>query len=322
MGAIAFIEVLDRRGSVRSRVLLDHLPATIGRAYSNSLILDDRFVCPWHARLVHDEQGWLALEDLGSVNGIYVPGRRERVKLVALRSGTVVRVGHTRLRFVHPEAAVPSAVQDNAADPGIERFARSRRFAGAVLGVLVAWIAFSTYLGSFAGNTAAEVIGIVIVVPLMLAAWAGVWAVASRIVLQRFEFGPHLAVVSTIALVTVIYSDASNYLLFLFPSTPLAGVLVALGLGITTLLVYGHLLFASMLTRHRRVVWSVGVSLVLFALGGLIGLALEEEFSEYTEDPGALKPVASSLIPAAPADDYIASLEKLKAQVDELAAKE
>ena len=322
MEPIAFVEVLDRRGGVRSRVPLWELPATIGRAYSNSLILDDRFACPRHARIVYDDEGWLALEDLGSVNGIYEPGHRERVERVVVRSGTVVRVGHTRLRFVHPETTVPGAVADDSADPEMERFARSRRYAVAVLGVLTAWLALSAYLASFAGNTAAEVIGIVIVVPLMLALWAGGWAVASRIVLQRFEFGPHLAVVCTVALVGAIYGEASSYLLFLFPLKGLAGALVVLGLVVGMLLIYGHLLFASTLTRGRRVAWSVGVVLVLFALGGLVGLAVEEEFSEFTEDPGTLKPVAGSLIPAGPADDYIASLEKLKAQVDEVAARE
>ena len=322
MGAIAIIEVLDRRGSVRSRVLLEDLPATIGRAYSNALILDDRFVCPQHARLVRDDEGWLALEDLNSVNGIYEAGRKERLKRIAVRSGTVVRVGHTRLRFAHPETTVPGAVPDTAADPGMERLARSRRYVVAILGVLVAWLALSAYLASFAGNTAAEVIGIVIVVPMLLALWAGVWALASRIVLQRFEFGPHFAVVSSVALVGAIYGEMSDYLLFLIPVKGLAVGLVAFGLVIVALLIYGHLLFASTLTRRRRVAWSVGVVLVLFVLGSLIGLAMQEGFSEFTEDPGTLKPVASSLIPADPAEDYITSLEELKVRLDALAARE
>lgn len=320
MGAIVFVEVLDRRGGVRDRVALDGLPATIGRAYTNALILDDRFVSPVHALLVRDDPGWLALEDLDSANGIYEHGRRERVKRIAMRSGAVVRIGQTRLRFVHPETSVPDALPDRTADSAIERLARSRRFAAAVSVTLVAWLALSTYLGSYEGNTSAGVIGVVVGVPVMLALWAGIWAVPSRIVVQRFEFAPHLAVVSAVALSGALYGQASDYLLFLFPSTSLAGVLVVLGLAFAVLLIYGHLLFASTLTRRGRIAWSVGVVLVLFALGGLVGLALEEEFSEYTEEPGTLKPAPANLIPAARAEDYITSLESLQDEVDEFAA--
>lgn len=320
MGAVVFVEVLDRRGGVRNRIALEHLPITIGRAYTNALILDDRFVSPTHARLVHDDLGWLALEDLDSVNGIYGQGRRERVTRIAIESGTVVRIGQTRLRFVNPETSVPDALPDNTADPTIERLARSRRFAAAVFFTLVVWLAVLTYLGSYEGNTSAGMVGVVVGVPAMLAFWAGIWAVPSRIVVQRFEFGPHLAVVSTIALAATLYGQASDYLLFLFPATSLEGVLVVLGLFLGVLLIYGHLLFASTLTRRRRMAWSVGVVVVLFALGGLVGLAMEDEFSEYTDEPGSLKPVSANLIPAVPAEDYIASLEKLQDEVDELAA--
>lgn len=322
MGAVVFVEVLDRRGVVRNRTAVADLPATIGRAYTNALILDDRFVCPEHARLVRDDQGWLALEDLGSVNGIYEAGRRERMRRVALRSGAVVRIGQTRLRFVHPETTVPDAVPDTAADPAIERLARSGRVVVALVTALTAWLALSTYLGSYEGNTAADVIGVVIGVLLLLVLWAGAWAVPSRIVVQRFEFVPHLVVVAAIVLSATLYGQASDYLLFLFPWTGLAGALVVFGLLLGVLLIYGHLLFASTLTRRRRIAWAAGVVLVLVALTGLFGLALEDEFSEYTEEPGALKPVPARLIPARPAAEYMASLNELQGEVDELAVKE
>ncbi|MGD8867252.1 MAG: hypothetical protein PVI01_06470, partial [Gemmatimonadales bacterium] len=47
-----------------------------------------------------------------------------------------------------------------------------------------------------------------------------------------------------------------------------------------------------------------------------------DEFKEYTEEPGALKPVPISLIPARPAVEYMASLSELQGEVDELAVKE
>ena len=51
MEGVIFAEVLDRRGQVRQRVRVERFPLTIGRAYSNDLILDDRYGCPQHARV-------------------------------------------------------------------------------------------------------------------------------------------------------------------------------------------------------------------------------------------------------------------------------
>ncbi len=322
MGAIAFVEVLDRRGTVLSRTRLDSVPATIGRAYDNDVILDDRYVCPTHAVFVRDEDGRLVLEDADSVNGLYVPGREGRIARLPIESKTLIRVGHTRLRIVCPDAEVPAATLDQSTDSKVEEFARSRRFALVSLAVVVAFAGVSMYLESFDENTVPQTVGIVIVVPLLLAMWAGAWSLASRIVVQRFEFVPHMAVVSAVLLVTLLYDEIGDYFLFLFPADVLAAVLIVGGLVITATLLYGHLIFASTLNRRRRLTWAIGVSLALFALGGVIGLAVQEEFNAYTDDPGVLKPVGSGWIPARTADDYIASLSRLKAEVDDLVVEE
>lgn len=321
MAAIAFVEVLDRRGAVLSRTRLDAVPATIGRAYNNDVILDDRYVCPTHAVLVRDEDGRLLLEDADSVNGLFVPGREGRTARVPIERRTLIRVGHTRLRIVVPDAEVPAATLDQLADSKVEQFARSRKFALVSLAVVVAFAAISMYLESFDENTVPQTVGVVIVVPLLLALWAGAWSLASRIVVQRFEFVPHMAVVTAVLLVTLLYGEIGDYIVFLFPADAIAVLLIVGGFAITVALLYGHLIFASTLNRRRRMTWAVGISLALFALGGLIGLAMREGFNEYTDDPGVLKPVGSGWIPARTADDYIASLSRLKAEVDDLAVE-
>jgi hypothetical protein len=322
LGAIAFVEVLDRRGAVLSRTRLDDVPATIGRAYNNDVILDDRYVCPTHAILVRDEDGRLVLEDADSVNGLYVPGRQGLTARVPIESRTLIRVGHTRLRIVRADAEVPAAALDQSADSKVEQLARSRKFALVSLAVVVVFAGISMYLESFDENMMPQTVGIVILVPLLLAMWAGAWSLASRIVVQRFEFAPHMAVVSAVLLATLLYDEIGNYLLFLFPSGAVGVSLIVGGFAITVGLLYGHLIFASTLDRRRRMTWAIGVSLALFALGGLIGLAVREEFNGYTDDPGVLKPVGSGWIPARTADDYIASLSRLKAEVDDLAVEE
>jgi WD40 repeat protein len=70
------------------------LPLTIGRALPSDLILPDRRVSRQHAE-IHQEQGQVAIVDLGSTNGIRVDGRR--VERATLRDGATVRIGSITL---------------------------------------------------------------------------------------------------------------------------------------------------------------------------------------------------------------------------------
>jgi hypothetical protein len=69
---VIVVEVLDRRGRVRERVRLDRLPAFVGRAYMNDVVLEDRFVSPRHCAIREAESGEMVLEDLESLNGVKV----------------------------------------------------------------------------------------------------------------------------------------------------------------------------------------------------------------------------------------------------------
>ena len=46
MATLGYIEILDSKGVVVERTAVDSFPITIGRAYSNQVILSDPYVCP------------------------------------------------------------------------------------------------------------------------------------------------------------------------------------------------------------------------------------------------------------------------------------
>ena len=87
MAPVAFLEVLDGRDHVVQRVGVAEFPVTVGRAYTNQLILDDPYVCPAHAVIECDEQGAVRVRDLGSVNGLYHRHGPERSDRFALTAG-------------------------------------------------------------------------------------------------------------------------------------------------------------------------------------------------------------------------------------------
>ena len=68
---------------------------TLGRAASNTVVLDDEFVSSHHARVYTDPAtGRWAIEDLGSTNGTVVNHRRLQAPMI-LGSRVPVRIGAT-----------------------------------------------------------------------------------------------------------------------------------------------------------------------------------------------------------------------------------
>ena len=70
---------------------------TIGRSPHSDLFLDDVTVSRHHARILHDEAGFL-VEDLNSLNGTYV--NRKRIERHQLFDGDELQIGKFKLAFL------------------------------------------------------------------------------------------------------------------------------------------------------------------------------------------------------------------------------
>jgi len=93
--AVGTLEVV--RGQVADRSFsLSPRTYTIGRARQNDICLPEPSVSKFHARLVH-EDGRFAIEDQGSLHGIYV--NAAKVPRAVLSSGDVVQLGNLTLKY-------------------------------------------------------------------------------------------------------------------------------------------------------------------------------------------------------------------------------
>src|SRR5678815_2804630 len=100
MAPLGYIEVLDSKGNVLERRPIDSFPIHIGRAYNNEVVIDDPYVCPAHVAIELDDRGSLIARDLNSVNGLRLgSGRKKRLPMLALNSGSQFQIGHTILRY-------------------------------------------------------------------------------------------------------------------------------------------------------------------------------------------------------------------------------
>ena len=319
MGALAWVEVLDRRGHVRARHRIDTLPALIGRSYGCDVLVDDPWISPIHVRIYRDLDGSFKIEDAGSENGLWVPDEERRVTLVPLGRGVTLRAGHTLVRIVPADLTVPPALDMHVAAPtagGWEQWwvgPAAAIVAGAAFG-------YSQFLGDASTHGAATVVGEALLLIVGMAIWAGVWAVATRAVWHRARFLAHFTVVALAAIAMVGVLHAVEYAAFIAPGVPdLEAALVLLSFGVTTAMIYGHLAIATSLPKLRIAAISTAI---VFGLAGVAALVASDEKSTgggMPEFSAELKPLNAAIIPVQDTTAFFDGIKELKTSVDSLA---
>ena len=105
------LDVLDAHGGVMTSLSLREGRNIIGTGNNVELTLDDPFVSKWHATLTL-EHGALMLEDLSSINGIYLGIADE----FQLEDGDELRMGSQRFRF-HAGPPLPELIRPFSTQP-------------------------------------------------------------------------------------------------------------------------------------------------------------------------------------------------------------
>jgi hypothetical protein len=315
------VEVVDPRGgSIRARVRLDGSPLNIGRGYDNDLILDDAYVDARHARISVSADGTVEIEDLGSINGLMVVNGTGRAVRVAARPGTQVRLGRTILRFRDPEEPVPPALPERADAMRFGLLFGSPWARAAVFSAAVALVTLYTWLGSYERDSGSSAAAVAVVFVLSAAVWAGIWAIASRVVLNRFNFTAHLTAVALITIPAILLTSLDSWVTFLFPDNPFsvpAGILAWTAL--FTVSIAFHLSLSSTMDRFRRwraaVITTGGLALMI----GLLAYAGGDAYTDVPEFSSVLKPVSGSMLPTMEVSGFSDVIAELKEAADELA---
>jgi len=319
MAPLGFIEILDGKGGVVERVAVDSFPTTVGRAYSNHVILNDPYVCPMHLKIEPDEQGRLIARDLGSVNGLRADAQSGRVASLEVRSGTNFRVGRTLLRFCSVEHPSSATIKDNENGPSRLASPTVAVIAGLAMFLL---LCLDSYLGMVERGTVAGIIAEPVFTFAMLLVWSGLWALASRIVVSRFHFNRHVTIVCGAIAGFFVLGFCSEWLEFLFPAVPVLRVAGLFGSAvIVAALVYAHLGFASAMRRRSRLWAALSVSAAMAGVSVISDFASRSKFSNVMEFSGIVKPIEAAWLPTISMDQFIDRSQKLKQELDTLAQK-
>ena len=327
------VEVIQPDGA-RARHRLNGAPLTLGRALANDIIVDDPYVDATHVRLTTESDGTVIVEDLESVNGIVANDDRLSGRIIA-RPGDTLRVGHTTIRFRDPNESVPPALVDQASvaptvqTPAAVAIPRSRRrfvtetSVGLVLLLAVmAAYAFNSWLGDSSRSSTNDATSVALGAAIGLSVWAGLWSIASRVIVHGFRFMGHIGVASAIVLAALLWSIIEAWLQFFFPDslfdTATAYVVM---LGLLAVLVAAHLALASTMPRRRQ--WRVGaiVAGVVVAVSSLAALTKDDSFTDVPKFPAVVKPLSARFIPTKSIAQFENATREMKDEVDQLAKK-
>lgn len=320
MAPLGYLEILDAKGGVVERVPVDNFPVHVGRAYSNQVVLDDPYVCPVHLTLAPDEQGRLMARDLGSLNGLRGDGQGARVQSLEIRSGTRFRIGRTTLRFCSIDHPLPATLADRA--DGVAWGLTSTSAAVIAGTAIFLLLCLESYLGMIEHGSVARVIAEPVFTVATLLVWAGLWALASRVVVGRFHFNPHVVIVSSAVAAFFVLGFGSDWLEFLFPAIPASWAAGALGSAvILAALLYAHLGFASALRRPSRLRAALLLSVAIAGASLISDFAARNKFSNVMEFSGILKPIDRAWLPATSIDGFIDLSRDLERELNALAER-
>jgi FHA domain-containing protein len=320
MAPLGYLEVLDAKGNVTGRTRVDAFPITVGRAYSNQVVVDDPYVCPVHLAIEADDQGRLIARDLNSVNGLYAGASdSKRIARLELGSGTQFRIGRTSMRYRtidHPSAPTLIDRENGTSFPGLPYIALST-------GLLVfLMLCLESYLGSVERVTVAGVISQPLTTFATMLVWTGLWSLAGRIIVSGFHFSEHATIASAAIIWFLALSTVSEWIEFLFPVIPALWILGLFGTGaIVAALIYGHLRFASQMRRQSRLWVGLSISLAMIGISLISEYASRSKFSNVMEFTGVVKPIATAWLPTISLDRFIDNSQSLKEELDTLAQR-
>ncbi len=312
---IIVVEVLDHHGRVqqRHRVALtsERRRFTAGRSAAADVMLDDAYCAPLHAGFDITSDGRILIEDLDSLNGIVVDGRRlHGVKTLALSAG-VVQIGRSTLRVRFGREALAPERPDHSASNG-----RSMaQLAIAALAFCVLFVIYFAWL-SAPRDLATAAAGALTTTLAASAGWVAIWALLSRVMQGEWRVETHAAILFCVAAGMLIIDSLRDVIWFAL-ALPLGGVLdLLLGMVAVAVLLYFHLTHASNLKPRTAALGAILLPALIGGIGAWVQARNLERNVNHIAVREQVYPPALRLRAAGSVEQYFAAGAKLKEEAD------
>ena len=287
---------------------------SIGRAFSNDLILSDPYVAAEQLVIRQAEGQWL-LQLLDQANPVFLNGKPIKVLQSPIQSGDRVHIGRTQIRIF---------AADHAVEP-VRKLPFSNWFYQSPWRPLIPWIVVAMvalaiigtdYLQSYLELEWQDMASNCLVGILALSVWSGIWAIVGKVLRHQPQFYLQLTVTGLVYLIAVALEFILGPLDYITNSESLSQVYHWLSaLMILTLLIYANISIASNIRKPQHLAFIVSaISLIfLFAIYKLD----DDSFHSQPQYSQALAPPMFKWHGDIDKQDYILDLEDVFEQVEE-----
>ena len=299
------VEVQDESRRDRRYYPVESFPVTIGRGYSNDVIISDPYVCPEHLIVDRDEQGWL-VRDLESENGI----QDLQETVIRADSGDALIIGRTRIRLFTPDHPV-KPTRSLREKHNLTGFVTGLAIIWSVLTVLGAGYFIDLYLSTSGKIETDKLIAGSLPILGGVLFWAGLWSLLSYIVKRKLFFYFQLTVSSIYILLTIVTENLVSYIEYNLSSMIVVESLSYISSGLLfAVLLYFNMKKALSLPEKRQWLMAHLFSWGLVGVSLFVVMANKPEFHSNPEYSSVLKPPFSQWVSADDLDHFLDDSEK------------
>ncbi len=281
---------------------------TIGRAYSNDLVLTDHYVAAEQLRLRESNMEWF-LDILDTTNPVLVNGQPVKNSQIKIQSGDKVMIGRTVLRFYANDHQIEETRKLLVTNWLVD--GHWRTILPAIMLFLVGLaVAFSEYLQTSTMIKWQDLASEALLGVFLTVCWAAIWSIVGRVLRHQPQFYVQLSVTAGVYLLAIIGEHVFEPLEYMSNSALIGDVISWLfTLFIITLLLKLNLSIATNLHKSTSVAFFVACFSFAFFFG--IYELEKEEFEWEPSYSQVLKPPMFKIHSDLSVDDYLNESESL-----------
>jgi len=294
---------------------------SVGRGYSNDIIMADPHICPEHLSINFDGENWVVYDEQ-SVNGSFLGDSKRSADQHIIRSGDIISLGKSQIRILFPEHPVAESISFSPFESLIE-FARNPVTLAASI-LLFAFVAgYVFYLNKPVEVNFTQLLVPAIGMTLVFAIWPCAIALISHLSKHEARVMSQIGICFAFFNLMWISDVIESVLDFnLSANWPLAWLITLLPIGLAFCLFWLNCYIGFHMSKRRRMTVAASLTLLLFGGSFLIQLSNKPEFSVRPQYNATLMTPAFAMAGASSVDEFVEDSERLFTKAQKLAQKD
>lgn len=309
---LGLLEVFDRSGASVARLPVTAWPVTVGRALSADLVLDEGHVAAEHLRMDALETGGIVVSVLDTINGVrHGKVWHTRGQQFAWNGEEDLDLGRLRLRLRLP--GMPIAPEQRLPQSPWRSIGVTTALVAATLVTMVLQVWLQATDTAKLAQSAIPLVG---GLTAALFAWAGLWALATKLFTKHPQFWRHVRIACAFSLMEATVSASAYALAFAFSWESLARFNFVFTTSVLAAGVFTHI--AVIAPQRRRALMATMAAVTALGLAATMGSNwLQNKRASNQLYLSALFPPNWRIAPTVPVAQFITEAGSIRARLQE-----